>query len=166
MNNDDSIRTVSSPYLARRYRIPPLSVRLAWGGLIFVLLLASFVLLPYTVLGFVTMHGIQSGISTMTVVVIGVILSILGAARSVLKPTVAYGPIWMAGALLMVGYLLILAPGASFTIQVGGGTLSIQFGAIFLLLAIVPLLRAVAAGIITWEDVFHRGERLPVDFPP
>ena len=111
------------------------------------------------------MHGIQSGISTMTVVVIGVILSILGAARSVLKPTVAYGPIWMAGALLMVGYLLILAPGASFTIQVGGGTLSIQFGAIFLLLAIVPLLRAVAAGIDHLGGCLPPGRAAPGGLP-
>jgi hypothetical protein len=160
-------RVRSTPYDAQRYRIPSWGWRLTLGVLRLAPLLLLFTAVPYVVLQVLAAHGIHSPINFASVAVVGVLVSVLSAAAYILKPTRAFGPVWMASSVVTVAYFLSFVPEASFSTGLpNGGLFTITYGNVLLLLAVVPGLRAVASAFTTYEDVARPTERLPLDFPP
>jgi hypothetical protein len=156
----------AGPPTAPAARIPSLGRRAVLGVLLLVPLLVLWVGIPYAVLTTLHGFGVSSGLDLVTVTVVGAVIAVLGAARYVLKPTRAFGPVAVLTSVTAVVYLLALSPYASFAVSIGKtATLSITYGAILSLLAIVPGIRAVSALVTTVEDGLHPGERLPYDFP-
>lgn len=156
----------AGPSTAPAARIPSLGRRAVLGALLLVPLLIVWVGIPYAAL--TTLHGlgVSSGLNLVTVSIVGALLAVLGAAKYVLKPTRAFGPVAVLASVTAAVYLLALSPYASFTVSIGKtGTLSVTYGAILSLLAIVPGIRAVSALVTTIEDGLHPLERLPYDFP-
>jgi hypothetical protein len=148
-------------------RIPSLGRRLVFGTLLLIPLLILWVGLPTVALSTLNRFGVESGISVVTVSIVGVVLSILGAVRYVVRPTRAYGPVAALLALLVAAYLLALVPHAHLAFPVSGEvTISVSYGTVLTLFAIVPAIRLVSALVTTAEDALHPGERLPFDFPP
>jgi len=148
-------------------RIPSLARRLLFGGLMLVPLLVLWVGLPSAAVTTLGRYGVSSGISLLAVTVGGTILSVLGAARYVLRPTRAYGPVAALTSAATVAYLLALVPEAHATFSVSGTvTLTVTYGTVLVLFALVPAIRLVSALVTTAEDGLHPGERLPFDFPP
>ncbi|MGA7923122.1 MAG: hypothetical protein WCA77_04025 [Thermoplasmata archaeon] len=160
-------RVRSTPYDAQRYRIPSWGWRITLGALRLVPLLLLFTAVPYVILQVLAAHGIHSPINFTSIAIVGVLVSVLSAAAYILKPTRAFGPVWMASCLVTAAYFLSFVPEASFSTGLpNGGLFTVSYGTILLLLAVVPGLRAVAAGLTTVEDLRRPSERLPWDFPP
>jgi hypothetical protein len=85
----------------------------------------------------------------------------------VARPTRAYGPLSLAGSVILFLYLLALARSGTVTIAIGSGaSFQLSYGSAILLIAVVPLIGALAAAVTTAEDARHPGERLPFDYPP
>lgn len=160
-------RVRSTPYDAQRYRIPSWGWRITLGVLRVAPLLLLFTAVPYVILQILAAHGIHSPINFATVAIVGVLVSVLSAAAYVLKPTRAFGPVWMASCIVTTAYFLSFIPEASFSTGLpNGGLFTVSYGTILLMLAVVPGLRAVAAAFTTIEDFERPTERLPWDFPP
>ncbi len=159
-------RVRSTPYDAQRYRIPSWGWRITLGVLRLAPLLLLFTAVPYVIFQILAAHGIHSPINFASVAIVGVLVSVLSAAAYVLKPTRAFGPVWMASSVVTMAYFLSFIPEASFSTGLpNGGLFSVSYGSILLILAIVPGLRAVAGAFTTIEDIQRPTERLPWDFP-
>lgn len=149
------------------YRIPSLGYRIVVAALRLIPAFFVLIALPVAALTFVQSRGISLPISTYAVTVWGIVILGIGAARYVLKPTRAYGPLSIAASgatLLYLYYALTLSP---YRLTIPGGSATVIAGyALFLeLLMIVPAL-GIASGVLTTiEDARSRTERLPFDFP-
>jgi hypothetical protein len=147
--------------------VPSLARRIVYASLRLVGLLIFFVAIPLGVLNLLAAHGIQSPVSLVAVSVVGILLAVVGAAATLLRPTRAYGPVALAGATLLFLYLLTLARNGVLSVAIGSGaTLHLGYGNAILLLAVMPVLTAIACVFTTWEDLRKPGERLPFDYPP
>jgi hypothetical protein len=152
---------------ARRAKIPSLARRIVYASLRLVGLLILFVAIPLGLLQLLIAHGIMPPYSLLTVSAVGIALAIIGAATIIMRPTRAYGPLALAGSVVLFLWLLALAKNGVLTLGIGnGGSLQLSYGNAILLVALVPLLGAVAAMCSTLEDAKHPGERLPFDYPP
>jgi hypothetical protein len=148
-------------------KIPSLARRLVFAALRLVGLLLIFVLVPLGVLNVLAAHGINPPLSLLAISSVGVLLSILGAAKTVAGPTRAYGAIALAAALALLFYLLTLARNGVLTVGISnGGTFQLGYGNAILLVAGMAVLSAIAAAITLYEDARRPGERLPYDYPP
>jgi hypothetical protein len=149
------------------YRIPSLGYRILAGGLLLLPLLVLLVGLPDGLLAFLQSKGINLPISILTVTLAGLAIAVLSTARYILKPTRAYGPVWMAGSAVAIAYLLTIYAAGSFVFNVPGHAIAIGIGFAGLigLLLIVPALSLCAGIVTTVEDWRSPGERLPFDFP-
>lgn len=147
-------------------RIPGLARRLVVGTSRFVGLAIALGWVPYEILVRLAAFHVVSGVPPDDLLVAGVGLAFLAAARYVAKPSRAYGPVAMLAGAAGVAYLLWLGAHATLVIapfsRVG---LTISYGAVLDLLAIAPALRLVAGAVTTVEDLRRPGERLPFDFP-
>ncbi|HYK92723.1 MAG TPA: hypothetical protein VEY07_01610 [Thermoplasmata archaeon] len=149
-----------------RADIPSLSRRVVIGALRLLPLLFVWVFLPYGALRGLDSVGVATSLSVTTIVVVGAILSVLSTVRYIVKPTRAFGPVGALGSGIAAGYLLLLAQSAEFTISGPNGIgISIEYGTVLELLAIVPLFGLAAALVTTAEDISRPGERLPFDYP-
>jgi hypothetical protein len=147
--------------------IPSLTRRVAFASLRLVFLLLFFVAIPLGLLSALAARGIQTPVSLITVSTVGIVLSVLGAAATIARPTRAYGPIALVSAGLFFVYLIDLARNGTVTFSVGSGaTFQLSYGSAILLVAVMPILSLVAASLTTLEDARHPGERLPFDYPP
>jgi hypothetical protein len=147
--------------------IPSLGRRIVFASLRLVGLLIFFVAIPLGILGLLSAHGINPPYTVLTVSVVGIVLSVLGAAATIARPTRAYGPLAFFAAVTLFVYLLALAKNGIITVSVGSGaTLQLSYGGAVLLLALMPVLGAVAAMFTILEDGLSPGERLPYDYPP
>jgi hypothetical protein len=152
---------------AGRAKIPSLPRRIFFASLRLVGLLILFVAIPLGVLQTLSAHGVTPPYSLLTVSAVGVALAVVGAVASVARPTRAYGPLSLAGSVILFLYLLALARNGTVTIAIGAGaSFQLSFGSAILLIALVPLIGAVAAAVTTAEDGRYPGERLPFDYPP
>jgi len=149
------------------YRIPSLAYRILVAAARLILSFIVFVGIPVAVLAYVHSRGIAIPISIAAVTTWGAVLLGLSAARYVLKPTVAYGPlsILVSGVFFAYLYYLILLSPYRFVFP--GGSVSVAAGySMFLeLLMIVPIVEMAAGVLTTVEDVWHPRERLPFDYP-
>lgn len=137
------------------------------GAGVFVGLLLVWVVLPLSLLNLVESHGGVSALSVPLLMTVGVGLAGLGALRYVLRPTPAFGPVAALSSVILIVYLFTLAAAAHLTFAVSGQTsVTIDYGTILELLAIVPLFGLAAALVTTAEDLFRPGERVRVDYPP
>jgi hypothetical protein len=147
--------------------IPSLPRRVVYASFRLIFLLIFFVAIPLGLLNFLAAHGIQTPLSLVTVSTVGIALSVLGAAATIARPTRAYGPIALLGAVVFFLYLLDLARNGTVTLSVGSGaTFQLSYGSAILLVAVMPVLGAIAAALTTLEDATHPGQRLPFDYPP
>jgi len=147
--------------------IPSLARRIVYASLRLIGLLILFVAIPLGILNLLAAHGIQPPVSLVTVSYVGILLAVIGAAGTLLRPTRAYGPVALAGATLLFLYLLTLARNGVLTVALGSSaTLHLGYGNAILLLAVIPVLTAIACLVTTWEDLRKPGERLPFDYPP
>jgi len=149
------------------YQIPSLGYRILIAALG---LIPSFFLLiglPVAVLTFVSSHGVALPISVDAVIVWGFVLLALGAARSILKPTAAYGPLSIATSLVTLLYLAYALSLSPYRLTIPGGSATVAAGyAGFLEIAmIVPALGRLAGVLTTVEDARAPKERLPFDYP-
>ena len=148
-------------------RIPSLPRRIVYAALSLITLLIVFVAVPLGVLNVLAAHGIQPPLSLETISAVGIVLAVLGAARTVAKPTRAFGPIALAASGILFLYLFTLARNGVVAFPTGsGGTLQLSYGNAILLVAVAPLLSAIAAVVTMVEDTRTPGERLPYDYPP
>ncbi len=149
------------------YRVPSLGYRILVAALRLIPSFFLLVALPVAALTFVDSRGIAVPISTNAVIVWGFLLLGLGTARSILKPTRAYGPLSVATSLVSILYLLYLIALSPYRLVVPGGSASIAAGySMFLELAlIVPAVGLIAGLLTTVEDVRAPTERLPFDYP-
>lgn len=148
-------------------KIPSLTRRIVYASIRLVLLLVLFVAIPLGLLNVLADHGIQPPVSLLTVSTVGIVISVLGAAKSVLRPTRLFGPLSIASAVVLFLYLVTLARNGFITVSTGnGGVAHLSYGNAILLVALFPILAAIAASLTTWEDLRKPGERLPYDYPP
>lgn len=148
-------------------KIPSLPRRLVVAGLLLVPLLLFWVGLPTIALHELGAHGIGSSLGVATVSVVGVALSVLAAARYVLRPTRAYGPMAFLVAVATSAYLLAIVPFATLSLTIGSSVdLTLNYAPALTLFAIIPAFAAAAALLTTVEDGMRPGERLPFDYPP
>ncbi|MCI4356957.1 MAG: hypothetical protein L3K18_07445 [Thermoplasmata archaeon] len=156
---------MSAPH--RTANVPSLARRVVYATVRLVGLLILFVAIPLGVLNVLAAHGIQPPLSLVTVSAVGVLLAIVGAAGTLLRPTQAYGPVAFAGATLLFVYLVTLARNGVLTVGLGNrATVHLGYGNAILLIAVIPVLTAIACVFTTWEDLRKPGERLPFDYPP
>ncbi|MCI4325689.1 MAG: hypothetical protein L3K00_07425 [Thermoplasmata archaeon] len=159
--------SAASPPPAAQAKIPSLPRRILVASLRMVGLLIVFVAIPLGLLQFLSSHGVTPPYSLLTVSAVGIVLAILGASATVARPTQAYGPLALASSVILFLWLLALAKHGVVQIGIGsGGYLQLSYGNAILLVALVPLLLAVAAIGTTAEDLRRPGERLPFDYPP
>ena len=149
------------------YRVPPLGIRIAGGTVRFVILVIVLVVIPVAALDVLHSLSIALPIPVETEAFYGVLLSALLAARYVVRPTRAYGPVSMAAALVSILFLitLLLQPPYSLAVPQTPVTITIGFEAILLLLLLIPVLTLAAGAVTTVEDLRSPGERLEFDFP-
>jgi hypothetical protein len=159
--------TPSNPPGVGRAKIPSLARRIFFGSLRLIGLLIVFVAIPLGLLQFLLDHGITPPYSLLTVSAVGVTLAIIGASASVARPTRAYGPLALAGSVILFLWLLALAHNGTLRVSIGsGGFFQLDYGSAILLVALVPVLGTLAAICTTAEDARRPGERLPFDYPP
>ncbi|MFI5414293.1 MAG: hypothetical protein ACHQ16_01270 [Candidatus Lutacidiplasmatales archaeon] len=159
--------TPPNPPAIRRANVPSLPRRVFFGSLRLIGLLIVFVAIPLGLLQFLSANGITPPYSLLTVSAVGVMLAVIGATASVARPTRAYGPLALAGSVILFLWLLALARNGTLRIAFGsGGLFELDYGNAILLIALVPLLGALAAICTTAEDARSPGERLPFDYPP
>jgi hypothetical protein len=152
---------------AGRAKIPSLARRIFFASLRLVVLLVLFVAIPLGILRTLSDHGVTPPYSLLTISAVGVLLAVLGSVASVARPTRAYGPLALAASIVLFLYLLALARNGTVTVAIGaGGSFQLSYGSAILLIALVPLLGALAAAVTTAEDMRRPGERLPFDYPP
>lgn len=148
-------------------KIPSLARRLIVAGFLLVPLLIFWVGLPTLALSELGSHGVDSSLGIQTVSIAGAILSVLVAARYVVRPTRAYGPVLFISAVATSAYLLAIVPFAHLSLTIGGTlSLTLDYGPALVLLAIVPVFAAAAGLVTTVEDGMRPGERLRFDYPP
>jgi len=149
------------------YHIPSLGYRILVAGLRLIPAFFLLVALPAAALTFLSSQGISLPISVFAVTAWGIALIALGAARYVLKPTRAYGPVSILASLVALLYLFYLVSLSPYRLVLPGGTASVVAGyALFLeLLMILPAIGIVVGILVTIEDARSRTERLPFDFP-
>ena len=150
------------------YKIPSLGWRIAVGALRLIPMVLLFVGLPGALLAFLMSNGITLPLSILTVTVFGILICALVTARYIAKPTVVYGPLAIAVAVVTLLYLRVILAAASYTFTLPNSdfALTLNYLELIELLLIVPTL-ALAAGIVTTvEDFRTPRERLPFDFPP
>lgn len=152
---------------AAGYRIPSLGYRILVTALWLIPMFFLLVALPVAALTFVNSRGIALPIPIFAITVWGILLLALGAARNILKPTPAYGPLSVATSLvylLYLYYLISLSP-YRFTLPGGSASLAAGYSMFIELLMIVPAFGLVAGILTTVEDARSPKERLPFDFP-
>lgn len=149
------------------YLVPSLGHRILVATLGLIPSFFLVIALPVAALTFVSAQGIAVPIPVDAVIVGGVLLLGLGAARSILKPTAAYGPLSIATSLVALLYLAYLVSLSPYRFGIPGGSASVAAGySTFLELAmIVPALGVLAGILTTWEDAHAPKERLPFDYP-
>jgi hypothetical protein len=140
--------------------IPSLGRRITIGGLRAFFVLLAYGILPVTALGILSADGLSSTVPRAALVFVAVVLGLLSAAAYIARPTKWFGPISAVASLVSLAYLLYLAPIASFGFSIGGGSLSIDFGQLLRILAIVPVFGLLAAVVITVEDFARPRERV------
>lgn len=149
------------------YRIPSLGYRIVIAALRMIPTFIVLVALPVAALTFLNSRGIALPISTYAVTVWGIVLIALGAARYVLKPTPAFGPLTIVistVSLLYLYYALLLSP-YRFVVPGGTDSLAVGYSTFLELVMIVPAIGLVVGVLTTMEDARSRTERLPFDFP-
>ena len=148
------------------YHVPSLGYRILVAALRLIPAFFLLVILPVAVLTFVNSKGISLPISTTVVTEWGVLLIALGAARYVLRPTRAFGPVSIAASFVALLYLVYAASLSPYRFTVPGGSASIAAGyALFLdLMMIIPAIGIVVGALVTVEDR-NFPERLVFDFP-
>lgn len=156
-----------TPPSSLEYRIPSLGIRIASGTVRFVVLVIVLVVIPVAALDVLHSLSIALPISVETEAFYGVLISALLAARYVVRPTRAYGPVTIAAALASILFLitLLLEPPYTLAVPQTPVTITIAFDAILLLLLLIPVLTLAAGAVTTVEDVRSPGERLEFDFP-
>jgi hypothetical protein len=148
-------------------KIPSLGRRIAFASLRLIGLLIVFVAVPLGVLNFLAQHGINPPLSLVAISSVGIVLSLLGAASTVARPTRAYGPLALAAAIALLFYLLTLARNGILTVGTSdGGTFQLSYGNVFLIVAGMAVLSCIAAALTIYEDATRPGQRLPYDYPP
>jgi len=108
--------------------------------------------------------GFSTPVPTSAIVLSGFLIALLIAARGVLRPTKAFGPVSALGSLVSVLYLLYLAPLASAGVGVDQVGVTLAFGGLLLLLAIVPFLGLCAGVVAAIEDFARPGERVRYEY--
>jgi len=164
--------SVSAGYVAPQsetagYRIPSLGYRILVAALRLIPTFFLLIALPVAALSFASARGIALPISTYAVTVWGIALMSLGAARYILKPTRAFGPVSIAASAVALVYLVYALSLSPYRLTVPGGSASIAAGyATFLeLVMIVPAIGILVGILITIQDAGSRTERLLFDFP-
>ncbi len=160
--------TPSVPPTAAESRVPPLGVRLGAGALKFVLLLVFLVVLPVGIIDFLHARSISTPISAEIEVLFGLPLCALIAARGVVRPTRAYGPVTIAAATVTSLFLLymILQPTYQVSVPQVPISLAVTYTSFLLLLLLVPILTIASGAVTTFEDFRDPGVRLEFDYPP
>lgn len=149
------------------YRIPSLPYRIVIAVLRAFLSFVFFVAIPVAALAYVHSRGLAIPVPIAAVTTWGVVLLVLSAARYILKPTAAYGPLSIALDGVFFGYLYYLLLLSPYRFVVPGGSVSLAAGySLFIeILMIVPAVGILAGILTTIEDVSHPKERLPFDYP-
>ena len=159
--------TAPAPFPTLPYRVPSLAYRILIAGFRVILSFVFFIALPVAVLAYVHSRGLAIPISIAAVTTWGLLLLILSAARYILKPTVAFGPLCIAvsGVFLAYLYYLVLLSPYRFVLPGGSASLAAGYSMFLEILMIVPAVEIIAGILTTIEDVAHPGERLPFDYP-
>ena len=149
------------------YRVPSFGHRLTIGLLQFFLLVIALVVIPVAMLGYLQSLAITLPVSVTVEVAYGLALSVLLAARYVVRPTRAYGPVSMAVAAVTIVFFVTLIIQATYRFNVPQTTvaISIVYVRFFELLLLVPVFSLLAGLVTTIEDIRSPTERLPFDYP-
>ncbi|HEY6238415.1 MAG TPA: hypothetical protein VIZ68_04445, partial [Thermoplasmata archaeon] len=140
--------------------------RLILGALTAIGLIFLLVIVPTQLLARVheASIGFSTPVPTSSIVFSGLVIALLFAARGVLRPTKAFGPVATLGSLVSMLYLLYLAPLASAGVATDRIGVTLAFSGLLLLLAIVPFLGVCAGVVATIEDVARPGERVRYEY--
>ncbi|MGA8709729.1 MAG: hypothetical protein ACLP8Y_08270 [Thermoplasmata archaeon] len=155
------------PRGAPGYRVPSLGYRILVAALRLIPAFFLLIILPVAALTFVNAHGIALPISTLAVSEWGIALIALGAARYILRPTRAFGPVSIVASGVALLYLLYAVSLSPYRLTIPGGSASIAAGyALFLeLMMIIPAIGILVGALVTVEDATGHTERLVFDFP-
>lgn len=159
-----------TPRAAPGPQLPSVAHRAVVAVVVSLVLLIVLVFLPVVLLNRLaglSGQGIafSTSITTTTVIVYGVLVSILYGLRSALRPTRAYGPLTAVVSLVGIVYLLYLARVATFTVGGSNTSIGLDVGPFITLLALVPLFGVLSGIVTTVEDFARPGERLRVEYP-
>jgi len=157
-----------SPRAEARYNVPSLAYRVTIGsvrGVVYVILL---VVLPVALLNFLASLSIPFPITVEAEEIYGLVVAILLAARYVLRPTRAYGPLCMAVAAATFLFFALLLFHSTYDLATPQSAvdISITFTDVVLILLLVPTFTFFAGVVTTIEDARSPGERLEFDYPP
>ena len=145
--------------------IPPLSRRMVLGGLRFIPVFLLLVVVPYVALTRLAALGVTSSFDLATIVAVGTLLAAIGSVRYVARPTRLFGPVGAFGGGIAAAYLWLLSHSARFSVAgPSQTTITLDYGPILVLFALVPLFGVIAALVTTAEDVTRPGERLRIDY--
>jgi len=163
-------RSPPAPALSPSVQIPGNARRAVVAVVVCLVLLIVLVFLPVVLLNRLaglSGQGVSfsTSLTTSTVIVYGVVVSVLYGLRSALRPTRAYGPLTVLVSLVGIVYLLYLARLATFTIGGSDTTIGLDAAPFVTLLALVPLFGVLSGIVVTVEDFARPGERLRVDYP-
>lgn len=148
------------------YSIPSAASRASVAALWLVPTVLIYVVVPYLGLTELARYGIATSYTLGFIVLAGIALAVLGAIRSFARPTRAYGPLSMLVSAFAIFYLLYLSHASTFSINLGStGGLTLGYGALLTLFAVVPLVRIGSGLLTTLEDLTRPKERLPFDYP-
>lgn len=157
----------TAPRAAPGYHVPSLGYRILVAALRLIPAFFVLVILPVAALTFVHSKGVAVPISTLAVTEWGILLVALGAARYILRPTRAFGPVSIAASAVALLYLVYAVSLSPYRLTIPGGSASIAAGyALFLeLLMIIPAIGIVVGVLVTAEDARSPSERLIFEYP-
>lgn len=155
-----------SPPPSGSYELPSWGHRIAVAVLIAVPFALFFIVLPGALGGVLTSHGLPFPYPTGLLLDAGLLLTVLGLTRYLMRPTRWFGPVSLLYFGTLIAYLLWLASISTVSVRISGATLTIGYSELMLLFALVPSIRLLGAVVTTVEDAVRPGERYPIDYPP
>jgi hypothetical protein len=147
-------------------RLPSVASRLGRAILWLVPMLILFVGVPALIQPILASHGVSSDLPLLSISVVGVLLAVLAAGRTFMRPTRWFGPLGIVSSALGIVYLLVVVPHATLTVPLGSSLrVTLGYGTVLLVATIIPALGLLSSMVTTAGDARRPNERLRLDYP-
>jgi hypothetical protein len=149
----------------RPYRLPTPGLRIAGAVLAAMAYGLLYLGWPYFAARVLGTYGLPFPYALPTVLLLGLGLTALAVARSLAKPTRAYGPVSVAYDAAVIAYLAWLATQATVSLAYSGIGITFTFTDVLWILMVLPAVRLIADLLTTAEDATRPAERYAFDYP-